>query len=412
MEQTASVRDTIALSTRERTPEGFLRGKATVTKVGVLSYDASELGVGPLGQTVRVKQTPDSVFHPDTLRSVQNAVVTVGHPTDGVTPDNWRALAAGTVGSPEKVADSHVGADILFGDRGAIQSVDSGRMEELSIGKRFQLVSSSDADCDYMTVGPISINHVALVERGRAGPDVRVMDTEPGDTPMTPEQMTQLSSTIATAVASGLPTTGAQAVDSAPIVASVTDAIKPLLDSIAATQRQAEEARLKAASDEARTSLTSAFTKGVEDAYKDGYDKGIAEATIRADALSVISDPQVAQAMAAEKDMHKLLVAACGDMAPNAAMLPVETLHGMVMAKRQILAGGGAPGYYGMDAGGYGGGHAPFGNGQTMANQAQPRRVNARDENRRAFEAAIDQTLKTGVVVQPSDVLAARQQGQ
>ena len=164
-----AVRDKANVTTRERTPEGFLRGSAVVTRTGILEYEASELGLTPPGR-IRIRQTPDSVFHPETLRSAQNAPVTIDHPNGGVTPGSYRELSVGSVGTPRPIGEDKLGADIFFGDGVAIDMVDRGGVDQLSIGKSFGLRKTADGTSDYETVGPIHINHIAVVSRGTGWP--------------------------------------------------------------------------------------------------------------------------------------------------------------------------------------------------------------------------------------------------
>ena len=399
----ASAHDRITLTTREKTPDGFLRGKATVTKVGVLEYDAAELGVGEPGNIVRVRQTPDSVFHPDTLRSVQNAAVTIGHPEGGVTPESWRAHAVGSVGSPQRMGDAHVGADILFGARQAVDTVEVAGWEELSIGKRFTIEEADgDADADYVTVGPIDVNHVAVVEKGRAGPDVRVLDTAKEEDHMTPEQQAAMQTAITKAVTDALPgNSSQQSVDVGAIARAVSDAVQPALDSVTKVQQDAETARQREAADKAKADLKVAFDKAVEDARKEGYAAGQADGQMRTDALACITDATVAAQMATEADVHKILIAAAADVAPNAAALPKDALHGIVMAKKAMIANSTPP---------QGGGHTPFGtqpwNGGAGAHVGMDQ---ARTQRRKEYHDAVDHAFRTGNVVQPGALTQAVQ---
>ena len=66
--------------TRRRTDEGFVRGRAGLTRTGVFLYTDEELGVGDAGSIVRVMRTPETVFHPDTVASLAGAPITLNHP--------------------------------------------------------------------------------------------------------------------------------------------------------------------------------------------------------------------------------------------------------------------------------------------------------------------------------------------
>ena len=78
-ETAVSVVDRIPV-TRRRTEEGFVRGKAGLTRTGIFLYSDIELGVGDTGKTVRVMRTPETVFHSDTIASLAGAPITLNHP--------------------------------------------------------------------------------------------------------------------------------------------------------------------------------------------------------------------------------------------------------------------------------------------------------------------------------------------
>ena len=114
-------------TTRERTEEGYLRAGAVVTRSGVFRYDAAEIGVGPAGQTVEVLRTEETLTHPDTIASLRGAPLTVEHPEEGVTPENWRAFVRGNVVGDPVFEAGQLRADVLVGESGAIEDLLSER---------------------------------------------------------------------------------------------------------------------------------------------------------------------------------------------------------------------------------------------------------------------------------------------
>lgn len=76
----------------ERTPVGGVRVPARVTRSGVLEYRRQD------GTTSREWRPPEEVFAADSLASLADAAVTVGHPAAGrVTPESYRGDAVGYV---------------------------------------------------------------------------------------------------------------------------------------------------------------------------------------------------------------------------------------------------------------------------------------------------------------------------
>ncbi len=155
----------------EKLPTGFLRGEAHVTRVGVFTYRNAD------GSLRRELRHPDDVFHPDSLRSLALAPITLGHPAEAVTSKNAKGLAVGAVGGEVARADAFVRAPFVVHDEAAIAEVESGRQRELSCGYDCRLdagagVYNGEAyDCRQRD---IRYNHVAILSRGRAGPEVSI----------------------------------------------------------------------------------------------------------------------------------------------------------------------------------------------------------------------------------------------
>lgn len=164
----------------DRTPQDGIRASAYLGRTGIQVYVRD-------GKILRALRHPDEVFHPDSLASLKNATVTIGHPStpDGkVNRKNWRSLAKGNVGSDVRQAEgAYIAGTVFVQDEDAVSDVESGRLKELSCGY--------DAECDF-TPGEwegrpydyvqrkIRYNHVALLPegRGRAGREVALQTDE------------------------------------------------------------------------------------------------------------------------------------------------------------------------------------------------------------------------------------------
>lgn len=161
------------------TPEGYLLCEnVPIARTGTQLYSSEEIPVEGVGGRVNVVRDQADVFRPETLASFQGKSVTIDHPDDWVDPSNWKAL---TVGVTQNVRRGEAGqedlviADLLITDEIAITKVRGG-LREVSCGY----------DADYEQTAPgvgyqrnIVGNHVALVERGRAGPRCAIQDKEP-----------------------------------------------------------------------------------------------------------------------------------------------------------------------------------------------------------------------------------------
>lgn len=178
------------LSSRlSETPEGFLVCEGVpITRAGDLLYAPSETPVdaGAGGHTV-ISRTVEDIHDPATIASFEGKPVTINHPDDFVTPENWRELAVGVVQNVRPgVGDDadKLLADLLITDAEAISAVKSKRLREVSCGY----------EAEYIQVSPgrgrqenIIGNHVALVASGRCGSECAIFDHAPQKekTPMT-----------------------------------------------------------------------------------------------------------------------------------------------------------------------------------------------------------------------------------
>jgi hypothetical protein len=191
--------DKSSLGKAIKTDAGFLRAPARLTRVGVFEYRKSD------GTVSRELRPPEEVFAKASLDSFALVPLTDDHPYAAggeVTADNAKELAIGSIGLPTPSGD-FVEADIMVTDSAGVEKVLSGKAFELSCGYF----------CDTEMAPPGSVwtdskgrkfaydsiqrnirgNHVALVERGRAGPDVRIqLDSAAAiqtDAEITPEEI-------------------------------------------------------------------------------------------------------------------------------------------------------------------------------------------------------------------------------
>lgn len=162
------------------TPEGYLFCLGVpIARTGWQVYGEGEspLEVGEDG-TARAYRDPKEVFRPETIASFQGKSVTIKHPRDFVTPDNWAHLTKGSVQNvrpgdePDEDGEQSLLADLLITDSFAIQLVKNG-LREVSCGYEAEYEQTGEGEGrQYNIVG----NHVALVEEGRAGSSYAIND--------------------------------------------------------------------------------------------------------------------------------------------------------------------------------------------------------------------------------------------
>ena len=157
------------------------RGLITVAKAartGIQQYLGSEVGRPDLG-VVRVYRPADEVFSADTLASFSHAPITIDHPPEMVTPENWDTYAVGEVSTAAGVDRKWVSLPLIVKAKGAIDAVNGGK-RQLSAGYSCHLdwqggVTDDGEAYDAVQRG-ITINHVAIVDAARAGPEAKIGD--------------------------------------------------------------------------------------------------------------------------------------------------------------------------------------------------------------------------------------------
>lgn len=154
-----------------------------IARTGSQTYGEDEVPIDGIGGRVTVERPAEEVFRDETIASFEAVPVTVEHPNDFVRPENYKQHAVGHVQNVrrgEGLQDDLLIADLVVTDPKAIEYVNKVR-PELSAGY--------EADYDQVARGRgvqrnIVGNHVALVERGRAGPRVAIQDSNHQETAM------------------------------------------------------------------------------------------------------------------------------------------------------------------------------------------------------------------------------------
>lgn len=163
--------DVAEIGKPQRTPQGFLRCPAFVTKAGVFAYCGAD------GKTVREFRPPEEVFKTDSLATLAAAPVTDLHPTTMVTPKNVRSLRIGGLSEGSRKDGELVGTFVTVEDADAIAMVESGKRREVSMGYQCRIDATPgeyNGQRYDVVQRDIIYNHAALGPRnwGRAGRDV------------------------------------------------------------------------------------------------------------------------------------------------------------------------------------------------------------------------------------------------
>ena len=174
----------------ERTAEGFLKGRAIVTSIGVFTYKRAD------GTVQRELRLPEEVFSAPTLNSMKLKPVTLNHPTELVTSDNADKLQVGSLwdnpsrtkqetnwnGNPipwQEVTDGiNCAIDMVITKKDAIDAVLNGK-QSLSMGYTCDLEIAEPGatwcgvEYDFIQRN-IRYNHCAIVDSARAGDNAKI----------------------------------------------------------------------------------------------------------------------------------------------------------------------------------------------------------------------------------------------
>ncbi len=175
--------DRLTLDAPQRTRDGYMAVRARAARSGVYQYGGSEVDPDNAHglrdkASVNVLREDAEVFAEKSVRSFLMKPITNDHPRDSVTASNWRDHARGVVAGAIRDGD-HLAFDLVLMDQAAIAAVDAGKVE-LSNGYESNLefgrFTAADGTVCEARQTNIRGNHVALVDRGRAGASCRIGD--------------------------------------------------------------------------------------------------------------------------------------------------------------------------------------------------------------------------------------------
>ena len=225
--------DRVAPENIRITDDGYLVGEAKVARTGIQEYLAVELGMTDRNPSdvIRVYRPEDEVFSTDTMRGYAYRPVTVDHPNEMVTSDNWKQYAAGQTG-PDVVRDGEfVRVPLVLMDSNAINQWQSGK-RELSMGYTSEIefadgVTPAGEKYDAVQRN-LKMNHLALVAKARGGSTLKLGDNTSEDLTMSDKLKIVLVDGLSVETTDA----GAQAIDK--LQKQVTDARKEVTDAEAA----------------------------------------------------------------------------------------------------------------------------------------------------------------------------------
>lgn len=169
------------------TQDGYLVGSLRCSRTGIQSYLGSELGL-PTNDVINVYRPESEVFSKDSLASYANKPISDDHPVEMITSDNWSKYGKGDIGSDVVRDGEFVSVSYKIMDGDTIAKVKAGKAE-VSMGYMAEIDFTDGMTPDgepYQAIQKnIRINHLAIVDRGRAGSECRISDSIWGTSPIT-----------------------------------------------------------------------------------------------------------------------------------------------------------------------------------------------------------------------------------
>ena len=171
--ETVSRYDYGQISKSEISDEGYLKVWCKAARVGTQLYTRGD------GKQCREYRPEEEVAKPESLASFGMKAVTMGHPPVLLDSGNTNVHQIGHAGSQVRFNDGFVEVALLITDKEAINQIQRGDAQEVSSGYRVDFdptpgVTPSGESYDGVQRN-IRINHIAIVKKGRAGSDVRLI---------------------------------------------------------------------------------------------------------------------------------------------------------------------------------------------------------------------------------------------
>lgn len=171
----------ISENIRRREPEGYLICvNVPIARSGTQKYLPEELDQEREGM-ITVYRPEEEVFSQATMASFEGMPVTNDHPEsdEGVTKDNAQWLIKGHAQNVRRGTGSESNmllADLLITDGATIEAVLNGK-REISCGYNYELCEEDGRFVQRQIRG----NHIAIVDKGRAGHRVCIKDSAPNN---------------------------------------------------------------------------------------------------------------------------------------------------------------------------------------------------------------------------------------
>lgn len=174
------------------TDEGFIVTRAYLTRTGVFDYGSN-----------KQLRPPEEVFNQKSLDTLKLKPITFHHPKEMVDAGNINKYQVGIIGQDVAQENDFITATLSITSKPAIDYImdrfNSGKNVELSCGYWVELAEQSgqldNENYDFVQKN-IRYNHISIVEKGRAGENVRLLLDSMNNTGEDMEENTNVTAVI------------------------------------------------------------------------------------------------------------------------------------------------------------------------------------------------------------------------
>ena len=166
------------------TPEKYLLCRdvivsRTATREPIM-YKESEVSAAGGDDKVRAWRTPETVYDPAAMASLEGKPICSPHPGMFLSPQNVSSFQKGVClnvhRGPEIDGEQTLMADLLVTDPMLIDAILSGRLRECSVGYDCKYLQLDNGDYEQRD---IRCNHLAVIPRARVGSVASITDSAP-----------------------------------------------------------------------------------------------------------------------------------------------------------------------------------------------------------------------------------------
>lgn len=173
METSVSRYDFAPITGSETTDEGYLRVWCRAARTGTQLYKRAD------GSQVREYRPPEEVSKPESLSTFGMKPATWGHPPVLLDAANTKKFQVGYSGSQVRYNDGFVEVALVVTDQDSIEKIKRKDATEVSAGYKVDFDPTPGITPEGESYEGIQrnirVNHIAIVPRGRAGPEVRLL---------------------------------------------------------------------------------------------------------------------------------------------------------------------------------------------------------------------------------------------